>query len=337
MTDESKTLAGDAFTDDTAAVQSLVGDCDPAPPDPTPPDPTPPDPTPVSAPDPPAPPAPPDPGPTPDPTPTAPSVAVATKPAQFLFVIVDHTTAATPDAMRPAQAFQAMIDAWSEQISGPFADAHGARTVEFRIADPGTDRLDGELAMNFRDTIPEAPNALAYHQVVNGVPDIELGVDLFSALTSGSESLSCGGSHELLELLLDAGANGWKDKQDGSGLMGAEEACDVVQNTFAVASNGVAVSNFLLPSYFIPGSAGPWDDMEVMTSQTDLSNGYEIQAGAPTAVSQASHPGMGLIWHPHPTMVDTKIRILGNLPQGNQKKRKSHRYSRSYRRGARFF
>ena len=305
-------------------------------PDPTPTDPTPPDPTPVPVPDPPAPPAPPDPTPAPDPTPTAPSVPVATKPAQFRFVLVDHTTAATPDAMRPAQAFQAMIDAWTEQINGPFADAHGARTVEFRIADPGTDRLDGELAMNFRDTIPEAPNALAYHQVVNGIPDIELGVDLFASLTSGVESLSVGGSHELLELLRDVGANGWKDKQDGSGLMGAEEVGDVVQNTFYPASNGVPVTNFLLESYFIPGAPGPWDFMGVMTSQTDLSNGYEIQAGAPTSVSQAPHAGRDIRWHPHPTSAGLSIRITGILPTGNQKKRKCHVHSRSYRRGARF-
>lgn len=296
------------------------------------PDPTPSNPTPVPAPDPPAPP--PDPTPAPDPTPTAPSIPVATKYAQFRFVLVDHTTSATPEAMRPAQAFQGMIDAWSEQIFGPFADAHGDRVCGFRIAEPGTDRLDGELAMNFRDTIPEAPNALAYHQVVNGIPDIELGVDLFAALTTGSESLSCGGSHELLELILDAGANGWKDKQDGSGLMGAEEACDVVQNAFYTASNGFAVSNFLLPSYFIPGAPGPWDSMGVMTSQSDLSNGYEIQVGSPTEVFQ--HSGRELKVHPHPIRPGVSVRIVGELPKGNQAKRKAHPYSRSYRRGARF-
>lgn len=240
--------------------------------------------------------------------------------------------------MRPAQAFQAMIDAWLEQINGPFADAHGDRVCEFRIADPGTDRLDGELAMNFRDTIPEAPNALAYHQVVNGIPDIELGVDLFGALTSGSESLSCGGSHELLELLLDAGANGWKDKQDGTGSMGAEEACDVVQNVFYVGSNGVAVSNFLLPSYFIPGAPGPWDYVGVMQSQQDYSNGYEIRASSPVDVTstqaqwKASGARMGVLFARYHCV----YHAVGMLPTGKQLARKSHPYSRASRRGLQF-
>jgi hypothetical protein len=189
-----------------------------------------------------------------------------------------------------------------------------------RIASEPPDRKPGEIAMNFRDTIPEAPGALAYHTITDGIPDIELGVDLFSSLSDAGESLSTGGSHELLEMLLDPGANRWADK--GTGTMAALEACDVVQNTSYAVSNGMYVSNFLLRSYFNPGAAGPWDLLGAMTSPVDISNGYEIQAPAPTNVTQA---GRRPRWHP-------ALTYRGTLSP-TQRKQKKHAYSRARRRG----
>jgi hypothetical protein len=247
---------------------------------------------------------------------------------QFAFVLIDHTTAATPSALKPAPQFDRMIAAWLEQIEGPFADAYGEQCVSFRIGANESDRTGVEIAINFRDTIPEAPGALAYHTVTNGIPDIELGVDLFTDLTASQESVSSGGSHELLELLQDIGANEWADRQDASGEMDAKESCDFVQNTGYAASNGVWLSNFVLPSFFIPGSSGPWDDMNVMTSQYDVSNGYGIQGNSPTNVTQIGGR-LGLATHR-----GRSFYIVGNLTE-IQRKRKSHPYSRTYRRGVR--
>ena len=67
------------------------------------------------------------------------------------------------------------------------------------------DRQRGDIAAHFRDNIPEAPDALAYHTVTDGIPDIELGCDLFSSLGDEGDSLSSGAGHEVLELLLDPG------------------------------------------------------------------------------------------------------------------------------------
>jgi hypothetical protein len=242
----------------------------------------------------------------------------------YPFVLIDHTTAATPANLAPASDFNLFIEAWIEQISGPFSAAWGGVSVTFRVGSGPDDRQPNEIAINFRDTIPEAPGALAYHTITGGIPDIELGCDLFSSLTGQNESLSSGGSHELLELLGDPGANRWADR--GTGVMDALEACDFVQNTGYPACNGAWVSNFVLLSFFNPGASGPWDQMGVMKSVDDVSNGYGIQAGSPTEYTQIGglriHRGRAL-WH-----TGTPLTSL-------QKRQKSQPYSRAYRRGLR--
>jgi hypothetical protein len=245
----------------------------------------------------------------------------------FSFVLIDLTTDKTPLEMRPNPTIlQSMIDAWYEQVV-QYGQHYGMPSVAFRIGSGPDDRTPTEIAIHFRDTIDEAPGALAYHQVVMGVPDIEIGVDLFSSLTSGGESVACGGSHEILETFGDPGANGWSDK--GDGVMGAMEDCDPVQNTNYNASNGVTLSNFVLPSYFIPGSLQPWDYLGKMASQTDFSNGYEIQAGAPTSTSQIG--GMRGVAFKHGKTVFLVGAELSDL----QRRRKSHPYSRTFRHGVR--
>jgi len=243
----------------------------------------------------------------------------------FSFVLVDLTTDATPAAMKPAGAFPNFIAAWLEQINGPFAAAWGAVRVAFRIATGPADRLTSEVAINFRDSIPEAPGALAYHEVVNGVPDVELGVDLFASLATGAESVSVGGSHEILELMGDAGANGWKTRLDGV-TADASEVCDFVEGAFAAASNGVAVSDFLYPSFFIPGAAGPWDWLNVMQSQYDVSNGYGITA---QVGGEAQIGGGGM------KAARAVLAVEGEKMSDASRRRKRSAYSRATRRGLR--
>jgi hypothetical protein len=100
--------------------------------------------------------------------------------------------------------------------------------------------------------------------------------------------------------------------------MDAEELCDFVQNTGYAATNGFWVSNFVLRSFFIPGAPGPWDHLKKMKTQYDVTNGYGIVASEPVTVSQI----MGM----------HKKLLVGELTE-LQKKRKSHPYSRTYRRG----
>lgn len=258
----------------------------------------------------------------------------ATPPSpNYCFVLIDLTTSTTPDALRPAPIFDALMADLQEQIDGPYAAARGKVTTSFRVGAGPDDRGPGEIAIHFRDTIPEAPSALAYHTVTNGIPDIEIGCDLFTTLKDGPDSLTGGVSHEVLETLGDPGGNGWKDLQDASNKTRAEENCDIVQNTGYVGSHGCYLSNFIYEALFIPGAPPPYDYLGVLQSQTDRSNGYEILATAPTdgapvqgflGEGQNLHEGH----HVHLAEDSTPLTEL-------QLRRKAHPYSRTYRRGVR--
>lgn len=233
----------------------------------------------------------------------------------MFFAFIDHT-GGVPE-------LDAIMAACLEQVNRDFRPELGCVDVAFRKAQGPDDRGENEIAVHFRDRIPEAPGALAYHQVTNGIPDLEIGVELFSSPRVGSESLQCGLSHELLETLGNPGANGWKDR--GDGVTVAEEECDVVQNLCYESKCGGSVSNFLLRSYFIPGSRGPWDHLGVMTSQTDISNGYEIEARSPTGTAQV---GNMLV----PYSQGRVLSVRGKVTEW-QRKRKNHKFSRAHRLG----
>jgi hypothetical protein len=261
----------------------------------------------------------------PSPAPATPGTLISIPSPQFCIVLVDMTTSATPDALKPTpDNLQKMIDAALEQVRGPFAASHGLSNVVIRIAQSPTDRATNEVAGNIRDTIPEAPGALAYHQEINGVPDMEFGLDLFSSWFSGVDAFSIGFTHELLEMLKDPGANCWASLLDGSGKALALEVGDPVQNTYYLAGNGVPVTNFVLANYFIPGSAGPWDALGVMQAQTDFSNGYGIEGDDVANVAQVGGEKAARVVRVHGTLTELQMR------------RKMHPYSRAHRRGARF-
>ena len=261
------------------------------------------------------------------------AMTTSTTPAmQFAFVLLDLTTSETPDALKPAPLLGPLVNALIEQLEGPFAAAWGEQCCDFRIGTSPTDRQPNEIAVNFRDTIA-AQGALADHQVNNGVADIEIACDLFSSLTTGQESMSVGVDHEILETILDRGANGWKDRQDDTGLSDAEEACDFVQNTNYAASNGLSMSNFVLPSFFVPGAVSPWDYLAKMASARDVSNGYGIVAESPTDVSQIGSmqaPVLGMRIDHRGMRVHT-VGYLSDLAR----KRKASIYSRHFKRGGR--
>jgi hypothetical protein len=192
-------------------------------------------------------------------------------------VLVNLATTAGLGAELPA-ALPKLLEAWLESLH-IFASVWGAQ-IRARIASSPTDRAPDEVAVNFRDTLPD-PTAAALHQVVAGVPDIELALADFDDLFVGPDSLAVGGDHELKETLVDAGANGWKDR--GNGSSEAEEVVDRVQDTVLTSSDGVSLANFLLPSAWIPGSPGPWDYASVLTAQDGVTpEGYVILASSPT-------------------------------------------------------
>lgn len=242
------------------------------------------------------------------------------------FVILDHSTKGVPGLLLTETR-----DAWNEYLNGAISDHYGG-TYQVRIGANAQDRKSNEQGINIRDSLPDAPGALAFHYAVNGIPDIEIGLEDVDLSLDGPDSLSAVGAHELAETVGDAGANEWCELQDGSATMRARELCDRVQNTSFKTSKGASVSNFLLPNAFIPGSKGPWDYVSlstgksIMADQNDYSNGYDIEAGAPTDENQLTSMIGG---NAH------VIRVLGKPMSTRAMTRKRKPHSRTSRRGAR--
>ena len=233
-------------------------------------------------------------------------------PTHFDFVLLNHST----NAQLTYTVLSLISAALDEQANQHFAPSYGG-SYTFRVGASATDRKPNEVAINIADSHPDEPDAEGWHQVNSGVPDIEIALDLTSGLTTGDNSLSSVISHEVCETAGDPGANGWELRADGN--LEARETCDRVESLSYPASNGVMLSNFLLPSAWIPGAAGPFDFMGILKNAGDIApSSYNIIAGPPadeTSVFGKSRP-----------------RILGK-PRPLSLARKFGPYSRSRRRG----
>lgn len=123
---------------------------------------------------------------------------------------------------------------------------------------------------------PDVADALGYHDVgPDGKPYARVFLDpIFDhagSWTFGALSVSAVISHEVCELVGDPGANRWANSADGQ--MWALELCDAVESDWYRASNGVSVSNFLLPAYFNPFGTAPFDEMRNLTKPFEVGRG----------------------------------------------------------------
>jgi hypothetical protein len=176
------------------------------------------------------------------------------------FCLIDATNG-VPTAQGLGLSGSALADiahACSVQLNLDYS-THWGGNFEVRAGAGAGDIQPGEIVFAILQTLPNAPGAIAYHDVNgNGVPTLFDGITLSDTLTGPGNSLSVAISHELLETAGDAGCNLWADGHDGSEY--AHELCDAVESqTYGL--DGIYVSNFVLPSFFVPGSAGPYDHM----------------------------------------------------------------------------
>ena len=84
--------------------------------------------------------------------------------------------------------------------------------------------------------------------------------------------------HESMEMRADPTCDGWMPMPDGRQI--ALEVCDPVEAdlypvkvSIAGDERTVMVSNFVLPSYFVPGSSGPWDYMGRLPGPFTMTDG----------------------------------------------------------------
>lgn len=83
--------------------------------------------------------------------------------------------------------------------------------------------------------------------IVSGVVHVQSILSKGFKIMSGSLSVSCIASHEMIEICADPFANKWIRKNDGHFI--AYEICDPVESDFYEIDN-IALSNFVLPNWF---------------------------------------------------------------------------------------
>ena len=192
-------------------------------------------------------------------------------------------------------ADMARVNAWVESVDAQakeFADAHGIdyTPVVLHAWDVLQTLTDAECTAFVADSrmLTIEPNvgvagALGFHDDQSGV--------IFARVEYQGEDTSITLSHEVLEEMLDPTCD--KYAPLGNGTSQAVEACDRVEGDEYNAGD-VKLSNYLLPSAFVPGSAGPWDKLGKLTAWNGMtSGGYTIVEDASgntrNVFAQATH------------------------------------------------
>jgi len=183
-----------------------------------------------------------------------------------------------------------MLDACTAQIKEDYAPAWGVvpRVPEFYMRQE--DVPSGVPLIVLLDQ-GDVPGAAGWHTQdgdgrVTGVVVVGALLDAGFTYTDGANSISCVMSHELLEADQDPWVDYWVDMLDGQ--QDAFELCDRVQGNSYV-KNGVAVSDFLLPTAFDgrPPAGSKFDFLGVLSSPFEIAQGgYAVRRAKDGTTSQ---------------------------------------------------
>lgn len=211
----------------------------------------------------------------------------------FKVVLINESKTA-PLALEVTPAWlQRCADACLTQLEEHVAPVYGG-TYELRVGAEPTDIQAGEMVFAIVDALPDAPGAVAYHDVNGG--DVPVG---YLALTTCNslDDVSTAISHEMCETAGDQSCDLWAD--DGQGSEWARELCDAVEaNSYAVL--GVAMSDFLLPGFFGPNDPGPYSFLQANPTLGSTvvgiplgpfrtaPGGYQVQRTAGTGETQVT-------------------------------------------------
>ncbi|MCP3474111.1 hypothetical protein NLM33_27740 [Bradyrhizobium sp. CCGUVB1N3] len=163
-----------------------------------------------------------------------------------------------------------LVAALAKQLQRDFVPIWGypAKLYVAKKAKPG------EWQVVFLDDADEA-DALGYHDLTkNGQPVSKVFV---KTTIAAGEKVSVTASHELLEMLIDPGAQLWAQSDDGKFY--AYEMCDAVEEE-VYSIDGIEVSDFVHPAFFEsfhkPGSVQFDHLKKVKRPFQTLKNGYQI-------------------------------------------------------------
>ena len=182
--------------------------------------------------------------------------------ANLSFVLINETTAAAKLTL-DAGTLAAIAEACQTQLNADYGPECGGE-YSVRVGKSANDILPNEIAFIYQDTLPTAPDAIAYHDIAgNGVPFALCALDQCDTLTGQGNSVSVSTSHEFCETAGNPGCN--KFLNDGKGNAKAAERCDAVEvQSYPITTTQgttVYVSNFVLDSWQIPGSPPPYTFM----------------------------------------------------------------------------
>jgi hypothetical protein len=202
-----------------------------------------------------APSVPPPPPPVPTPPPPTPPPN-----GQHLTLVVQTTAVATADV-------NSYLVAQNKQLQNEFY-------VAWRIA-AYIDRIPGGWPVYLMDN-SDVPGALGYHDVdANNVPFAKVFIQTSRVDGLAWQSV---GSHEVMEMVADPGP-AFKTLPDDQGNQWDVEVGDPVEDV-SYPVNGITMSAFVFPEWWISGSTGPWDDQGVLTHDHGLTpGGYAVENG----------------------------------------------------------
>ncbi|MET4424222.1 hypothetical protein [Bradyrhizobium sp. RT3a] len=133
-----------------------------------------------------------------------------------------------------------LVSALDKQMRRDFVPIWGYPARLYLTDKPKSD----EWQVVFMDDA-DAANALGYHDLTkDGQPVSKVFV---KTTVSAGQKVSVTTSHELLEMMIDPGAQLWAENNDG--FFYAYEMCDAVEEE-EYEIDGIAVSDFLYPSFF---------------------------------------------------------------------------------------
>ena len=228
---------------------------------------------------------------------------------KMLFVLVNGGTSSSALTAQVSPAWLTSVaEACTIQLNRDISASYGGN-YSVRAGSGPTDVAAGETVFTLVDSLPQAPGAIAFHDVDgSALPFATLALSTCSTLNDVSTAIS----HELCETAVDVACNAWRD--DGNGHEYAQEACDACQEA-SYDINGVLVSDFLLPAFFAPNAKGPYSFVQSTGGSgpsapfSTTSGGYQIQRQS----------GGG------------ETQVTGDL--GRRAERAKHFSSRTFRRG----
>ena len=178
--------------------------------------------------------------------------------------VVNKSTVTLP------QPLPDILEAIEQQISADFAPAWALEPALFTAVDEFT-KGTGNYRMLIADDSTQA-DALGFHDYVDAEPIAYC----FAKTTIDSGSLfSVTVCHESLEMLADPEI--CFASVFGTEILGLEVGDPVEDDALGYQVNGIQMSDFVLPSYFVQGSKGPWDFKSHLKAPNTLTDGgYQL-------------------------------------------------------------